>query len=139
MTMRRVVTVVVLGLVMWSGAVPFTAHFSNRASAAAYEPMVQGWERYFSITWEPFERHGVHYVGGYVDNTFGLPARRIQLLVDGLDASGNVVSQKVSWLGSDLTPGTHAYFETRDPEPGKTYRVRVFAFDRIQTASLELP
>jgi len=137
--MRRVVMVVMLGLVIWSGALPLTAHISNRASAATYEPMVRGWERYFSITWEPFERRGVRYVGGYVDNTFGLPARRIQLLVDGLDSSGNVVSQKVSWLGTDLTPGTHAYFETRAPEPGTAYRVSVFAFDWIQTASLELP
>ena len=136
--MRRVVMVVVLALVMSSGSVALTAHLSNSASAATYEPMVLGWERYFSITWEPFDRRGVHYVGGYVDNTFGLPARRIQLLVDGLDASGSVVSQKVTWLGSDLNPGTHAYFETRAPEPGTAYRVRVFAFDWVQTASLQL-
>jgi len=34
-----------------------------------------------------------------------------------------------------LTPGTRAYFETSMP-PAPTYRVRVFAYDWIQSAEM---
>lgn len=71
-------------------------------------------------------------VSGHILNDWGFPATRIQLLVEGLDATGRVESQKVAWLGATLTPGMRAYFEVPVDRPEPAYRVSVFAFDWVQ-------
>jgi len=43
-----------------------------------------------------------------------------------------MVSQTVSWLATQLTPGTTAPFEAAVDRDGASYRVRVFAFDWVQ-------
>lgn len=107
-------------------------------SAATYTPLVRGWEQFFRVTWQPLQRRGRPHVAGYVMNDFGFPAMRVQLLVEGLDASGHVASQSVSWLGS-VQPGTRVYFEVPAPQPAVTYRVSIFAFEWLQTADLQAP
>lgn len=102
-------------------------------------PLVVGWERFFTLTWEAWQDGSQPMVGGYIKNEAGFPARKIQLLVEAVDASGRVTGQRVSWLGSDLTPGMRAYFEAPAPAPAATYRVSVFAYDWIQTADLQAP
>jgi len=103
-----------------------------------YTPLVAGWEQFFRINWEPVQRQGRPYVSGYVMNDYGFPAIRVQLLVDGLDATGHVTSQSVSWLGS-VPPISRVYFEVAAPQPAATYRVSVFAFDWLQTADIQTP
>lgn len=137
--MRRVVTAAAVVSIIWLAPAPSLAQPATRPSAAPYVPLMQGWERFFQLTWEPLERKGRRYVAGYISNSGGFPAQRVQLLVDGLDSSGRVVSQTVSWLGGDLTPGSRAYFELPAPQPAVTYRVSVFAFDWLQTASIQAP
>jgi len=39
-----------------------------------------------------------------VTSQYGAPAWRIQLLVEGLDASGLIVAQRVEWLAGDVAP-----------------------------------
>jgi hypothetical protein len=109
------------------------------SSAPRYEPLVRGWEQFFRVTWEPFERRGRPYLGGYIFNDWGLTAMRAQLLVEALDASGNVVQQTVHWVGHTIPPGSRVYFEVPAPQAASAYRVSVFAFDWLQTASLEAP
>jgi hypothetical protein len=112
---------------------------SSSASAPRYAPLVYGWEQFFRITWEPFERRGRPYLGGYITSDWGLTAMRVQLLVETLDASGNVVTQSVHWLGQPIPPGSRVYFEVPAPQAAPGYRVAVFAFDGLQTASIETP
>ncbi len=102
-------------------------------------PLVVGWEQFFTLTWEAWQDRGQPTVGGYIKNEAGFPARKVQLLVEAVDASGRVTGQRVSWLGSDLTSGTRAYFEAPAPAPAATYRVSVFAYDWVQTADLQAP
>ena len=109
------------------------------SSAPRYEPLVRGWEQFFRVTWEPFERRGRPYLGGYIFNDGGFTAMRAQLLVEALDPSGNVVKQTVHWVGSPIPPGARVYFEVPAPQAAPAYRVSVFAFDWLQTASLEAP
>ena len=99
-------------------------------------PLVVGWERYFTITSETAPGGG--RVTGTIVNEWGFAARRIQLLVEGLDAAGQVTGQSVVWLGHDLPPGGRGYFDVRAPA-GTRHRVSVFAFDWVQTASLSAP
>ena len=95
------------------------------ATAALLQPLVVDWPQYFRIESESSARDGRTVVKGNVWNTANWSTKRIQLLVD---AGGQVVNQKVIWLGVDLTPGTHAAFEVPMPtSPG--YRVSVFAFE----------
>ncbi len=102
-------------------------------------PLVIGWERFFTLSWESWQDRGQPKVGGYIKNESGFPARRIQLLVEAVDSSGRVTGQRVSWLGSALTPGMRAYFEERAPAPAATYRVSVFAYEWVQTAEIQAP
>jgi hypothetical protein len=104
---------------------------ASLAAAATLTPLIAGWEQFFKIEWQAPVANGSP-ITGYVLNDAGFPATRIQLLVDGLDPGGQVVSQRVEWLGTSLTPGMRAYFEVRAPGPAPTYRVRVFAFDWLQ-------
>jgi hypothetical protein len=103
------------------------------------EPLVLGGEQFFRLEWEAGERRGRPVVRGSIVNEWGFPARRVQLLVEGLDAGGRVVSQRVAWLGGELTPGSRAWFDVRVAESAPAYRVRVFAWDWIQSASAEMP
>jgi hypothetical protein len=102
---------------------------TNAPAAVPLYPLVSGWEQWFRVDSQASIRDGNAVVSGTVWNTSDWSARRVQLLVEGLDASGKPVSQRVVWLGLDLPRGTHAYFEV--PMPASvSYRVSVFAFER---------
>ena len=109
------------------------------AAAQNLTPHFVGWERYFSVTWETSEWRGQPYLSGYILNQYGATATRVQLLADGLDSSGQVVAQRVEWLGSTVPGFSRTYFEIPIPGPASSYRVRVFAFDFLQAALLEAP
>ncbi|MGH7325995.1 MAG: FxLYD domain-containing protein [Candidatus Rokuibacteriota bacterium] len=115
------------------------ASLVGSAAAAPLEPLIVGWERFFVVSWEASDRGDRPHISGYVRNESGHRATRVQLLVEGLDGSGRVVSQQVNWLGTDLPAFTRTYFEVPAPARAPTYRVRVFAFDVLQAARVESP
>ena len=94
--------------------------------------LVIGWERYFTLTWTTGERAGRPVVTGKIYNNWGFAAANMRLLVDELDASGQIVDQKLGWLGFTLTPGTTAPFEIPVAHATPNHRVSVFAFDWLQ-------
>jgi hypothetical protein len=97
-------------------------------AAQLLQSLTVDWPQYFRIESEPSARGGGTIVKGNIWNTANWSTKRIQLLVDAVDAGGQVVNQKVVWLGVDLAPGTHAAFEV--PMPASSgYRVSVFAFE----------
>jgi hypothetical protein len=98
------------------------------AGAQGLRPLVVDWEQYFRVEAAPATRAGRSMVSGTVWNTAPWGAKKIQLLVEGLDAAGQPVTQRVIWLGVDLASGTHASFETPMPA-APAYRVSVFSFD----------
>jgi hypothetical protein len=130
MRIRTFVTAVLLGGVLTSG---------TDVAAQRLTPHFPGWERHFTVTSETFERRGQPRLGGYVVSHYGAPALRMQLLVEGLDSSVQVVAQRVEWLGGDVPPFSRRYFEVPAPRPASTYRVSVFAFDFFQAALTEAP
>ena len=99
------------------------------ASSAPLRPLVRGWERYFKLDWEAGMRGDRPAVTGHIFNDGGFAATRIRLLVETLDASGQVVSQTEDWLPGMLTPGMRAFFEVPVPQRAAEYRVSVFAFE----------
>jgi hypothetical protein len=108
-------------------------------TAQPLTPHFPAWERYFEVSWEPFERRGRPYLSGYVVNKYGVTATRVKLLVESLDSAGQIVAQRVEWFGSTVPVFSRAYFEVPAPQPASTYRVSVFAFDFTQAALLESP
>lgn len=102
-------------------------------SAAPLQPLVVGWEQFFTLTWTVSEHKGRAVVSGRIYNNWNFAAANVRLLVDELDASGEIVDQKLSWLGFMLTPGTTAPFEIAVNRPTPNHRVSVFAFDWVQT------
>ena len=109
------------------------------AAAQPLTPHFPGWERYFTVSWEqPFERRGQTYLRGYIVNSYGVTATSVQLLVDSLDSSGQIVAQRVEWLvGSNLPGFSTTYFEVPIRQQASRYRVSVFAFDFVQSARVE--
>ena len=96
--------------------------------AQSLAPLVVDWEQYFRIETRPVSQDGRPTVSGTVWNTAPWGAKKIQLLVEALDATGQPVNQQVVWLGVDLAAGTHASFDVPMPRAAG-YRVRVYAFD----------
>ena len=104
-------------------------------SSQPVEPLVTGSQQFFSLEWQASPRGNQRIVQGYIKNNWGLAAANMRLLVEALEPPDRLVSQRIIWLGGQLTPGTRAYFETPMP-PAPTYRVRVFSYDWIQSAEM---
>ena len=113
---------------------------AGHVAAQSLSPAFPGWERYFAVTSDPFERQGQLHLRGYIVNSYGVLASRVQLLVDSLDASGRITAQRVEWLVGDSLPGfSRTYFEVPVRERAAAYRVSVFAFSFIQASLVESP
>jgi hypothetical protein len=113
---------------------------ANGVAAQRLTPLIPGWERYFTVSWEPMERRGKPYLGGYIVSSYGVTATRVQLLVESLDATGQTAAQYVEWLGGGNLPGfSRTYFEVPVRQRASSYRVSVFAFDFVQAAQIESP
>jgi len=117
-----------------------TLSAATHVAAQTLTPNFPGWERYFAVSWEPFERRGQPYLSGYIVSSYGVTASRVQLLVDSLDSSERIVAQRVEWLGGSNLPGfSRTYFEVPIRQQASSYRVSVFAFDFVQSAQVESP
>jgi hypothetical protein len=99
--------------------------------AQPLSPLIVDWDRYFVVQSQPGVREG--RTVATVWNTSLWNASGIQLLVEGLDGSGQPTSQRVVWLGSDLPAGTRADVDV-PVSAAASYRVRVFAFVLDQAA-----
>jgi hypothetical protein len=119
-------------------AVVVVSSLAGSVGAKPLEPLVIGWERFFTVSWDTQEGRDRQLVSGYVRNESGHTAIRMQLLIEGLDGAGRVTTQQVDWLGSTVPPFGHAYFEVPARTRAPQHRVRVFAFDVLQ-ARVESP
>jgi hypothetical protein len=70
-------------------------------------------------------------LSGYVYNMHsGMTADRMQLLIERLDANGNVIGTSSTWVLGGVPPANRAYFSAR-VEPAASYRVQVLSFDWV--------
>lgn len=115
--------------------VPGLAH----AQGDRLTPLVVGWERFFTISSETVRSAGATRVAGYLTNEAGFKAQRVRLLIDGLDASGQVAGQSIAFVPSPGPgPSGRVYFD--EPAPaGVGHRVSVFAYDWLQSAMFDAP
>lgn len=123
MTRRRARLIAIL-LIAWLAP--------SATAGAPLTPLVVGWEQFFKLTWLVEENKGKPVVTGKIYNNWNFAAANMRLLVDELDANGQIVDQKIGWLGFTLTPGTTAPFEIPVAHATPNHRVSVFAFDWVQ-------
>ena len=110
-----------------------TAETQPSASVTTLMPDAQ---RVFKIDWQVVPGgDGERRLSGYLENTFGETAARIQLLGQALDASGHVIGQRLTWLPVAVPGSGRAYFEIPKLPPADQYRVSVWAYDRVRGTS----
>lgn len=98
-------------------------------SAVAANYAQETLDRYFRIEYQVAQSASRPVMSGYVYNTNpGMPAERMQLSIEGLDASGQVVGTSSTWVLGSVPPGNRAYFTTA-VMPAASYRVQVLFFD----------
>ncbi len=117
--MRGVRLAVLIAVVAWIGA----------GSAAAANYAQETLDRYFRFEYQVTPSAARPVVSGYVYNMNpGTPAERMQLSIESLDASGNVIGKSSTWVLGNVPPGNRAYFSA-SAVPGASYRVQVLSFD----------
>ena len=99
------------------------------------QPLTAGWENHLKVTWQVDQRQGHQIVGGYVHNISPYDLANVRVLVEGLDASGQVTAQYLGRLPGELRGGGHLYFEV-PVVPAPSYRVRVFSYERLESAGV---
>src|SRR5262245_21206318 len=98
--------------------------------AAALNYAQESLDRYFRIEFEVAASGARPVVRGYVYNLNpGMPAKRMQLSIESLDASGTVVGKSSTWVLGNVPPGNRAYFTAAAAVPAASYRVQVLSFD----------
>ena len=98
-------------------------------SAAAANYTQETLNRYFRIDYRVEPSAAQPVVSGYVYNMHpGLPADRMQLAIDALDASGKVLGSSSTWILGGVPAGSRAYF-TAPVVPAASYRVQVLFLD----------
>jgi hypothetical protein len=115
---HRVISGVLLGtVVMLSPLVP------ARTLAQATDANL---DRTFRLEWSKDGRK----VNGYVYNTTSRHAAYMQLLVEGVDAAGNVVNSTKTWV-RDIPPNFRAYFDVAVSD-APSYRISILSYKWIQ-------
>jgi hypothetical protein len=97
------------------------------------QPLILGWQQFFRIQWDGATRNGQTSVEGYITNTWGFPAQRIQLLITGYDATGQQLGQLIAWGPNAITPGGRRFFSVPVAPGASTYDVAMFAWNWVQT------
>ena len=87
-----------------------------------------GSEAYFAVDWQAGERRGRPVVTGHVVNTFGVAAHYVRVLVESLDATGQVTASTIGYVSGDVLPGTRMYFEVPVDRAAPAYRVVVLSW-----------
>jgi len=103
--------------------------------SASVTTATQGWERCLSVDWTAQPRPGGSDLEGYVSNLQGTPMLGVQLLAQGLDATGNVVGQKVEWVQTGVPGLQRSYFRIAGLPPAAQYRVTVWSFETMESSS----
>jgi hypothetical protein len=127
---RNVPWSVAAGMLVAALAGCATTETQPSAAVTSLSPNAQQW---FRINWkaEP-DRDGERRLSGYVESALGEPVKQVQLLAQALDASGNVIGQRLQWMPEVIPALGRTYFEVPKMPPAPQYRVTVWAYDRIK-------
>ena len=104
-------------------------------SAAAANYAQETLDRYFRIEFQVTAASPRPVISGYIYNmNGGLPADRMRLSIERLDAAGQVIGSSSTWVHGGVPAGSRAYFSA-PVEPAASYRVQVLSFDWVDRGS----
>jgi hypothetical protein len=112
-----------------------TLAFAVPRATAELKPLMAGWERYFTVTWEPAQHKGRQVLQGYVNNTSDYQIYHVRILVETLDTAGATTSQHVAWVPGEMGGASRLFFEV-PVDNAPTYRVRIFSYERMEFPSI---
>ena len=120
-----------VGLVLMLAAACATPDTTPSATVTTLMPDA---ERWFRINWDVSPERGgdSRRLSGYVENTYGEAAGKVQLLGQALSSSGAVVGQRLQWVHGAIPGFGRVYYEIPGMPPADHYRVTVWAYERIQ-------
>jgi hypothetical protein len=125
-------TIRILAVVATMGAATACATAETTPSATVTTLMPDA-ERWFRVNWDVRpESGGARRLSGYVENTYGEAAGRVQLLGQALDSSGALVGQRLQWVHGAIPGFGRVYYEIPGMPAADHYRVTVWAYERIQ-------
>jgi len=88
--------------------------------------------RQFHLEWQASPDPRGSVVRGFLGNPYGVAARDIHLLVEGLDADGTVVTKTTSVLKRIVLSGDRASFDVLVPgAAAERYHVSVVSYDLV--------
>ncbi|HEY7652350.1 MAG TPA: hypothetical protein VIG07_05975 [Methylomirabilota bacterium] len=116
--------------IVWRAGVLAALWLFTGAGAVAAQGFSRPAEADLRLEWAGSEdRRGRPLVSGYVYNQrAGSYAVSVQLLVEALDASGQVVGSTRGLVLGDVPPSNRSYFEIRAPAKAASYRVTIQSF-----------
>ena len=100
------------------------------ATTSAQSFAIQGVEHYLRVQWETSQGRRGPVVAGYVYNLYGQTADRVRLVIETLDANGQVTGSTYAHLLGQVPSGGRGYFEAPAPTTPSS-RVRVLSFDPV--------
>lgn len=111
------------------------AAIASAAPATGQSYRMYGAEQYFTVEWSPGHYRGKPAIEGYVANTYGVPARDVRIMVESLDAGGQVVARTIGYVSGTVPPSSRVFFQVVLPAPAPSYRVFVLSWDWIRGPS----
>ena len=113
------VVLLVLALVLGAGSSPATAVMAP----SGIDPRLR-------LDWEAGQtRGGQPTVTGYIYNDYSRVANHVLLLVESLDASGQVIGRTIGFVQGIVPVLNRSYFVVAVKTPGASYRVTVTSFE----------
>jgi len=89
-------------------------------------------ERWFVLSWQASGEGDRRLLSGVIQNSYGEAAAHVRLLVQSLDASGGVVSQRIEWLPGTVPGFGRVSFQVVRVPAAEQYRVTVWSYERLQ-------
>ena len=113
-------------------AVVMAAVLLAPAVSSAQNYALPGGARDFRVEAEAGRARGTPILTGYVYNDGGTTVDRVQLFIEGVDASGNVTGSGTAYISGTVPPVNRRYFEVPlTVPPSATYRVRVVTYELV--------
>jgi hypothetical protein len=108
------------------------AVLTSPSIARAQNYLTYGADQYFRVSWEAGRtRGGTPTVSGYIYNTYGALAANVRVMVEVLDASGQVLERRFHLLAGTIPNDGREYFEFKVPAAAG-YRVTVASWDFLR-------
>jgi hypothetical protein len=118
-----------VGAILLAGTCALSTSIGAR-EGRELQPLELGWEQLFVVDYSVGEYCGAPAVQGYVRNISSYGFEHIRVLVDELDAAGEIAAQHVVFVLGRLGGRDQLFFQV-PVSPAAGYRARVFSYDRL--------